>query len=416
MKEDIKIFEVGAEGGNLTIYKTTIQNRDYYYSNEYSGIDDFSVSNPESLSRKSFSFEEEFLRITFRYKNLLSLHPLFVHEFYRKSVIIFLKDYQLEKGVYVDYNEWAKVLNIAIAVFKFDNPTYSFEEYQILKQKYGGVSSWALWDENDEKCTLVIEENIGWLNSRYVGVGLNISKPVSTWSNFRGGKHDRKLKKAFNKGRIKGFYLTDVLKNIVEKNSTIIEQKIKNKEIDLISHITFFIQEMKDIKIDDDTIFLIFGNQTYDLFNSHLKSSFPKNKIVKLKHYSARGTDKEWVKSALEDAGLLEEYLNNDIFDENYFEVESENSKTYREHLIHTINNLINFEDSLFTDVVNVGMSNELKEINDCFEVGDLYDFSLEHLENSDDQNVNKLVDLIKNIRQTVDTIMNINNINESDR
>ncbi len=181
--------------------------------------------------------------------------------------------------------------------------TYTIEEYQHLKVKYGNVASWAIWNENNHKDTLIIEENIGLLNSRYVGVALNISNPVKEWSNFR-GTHCRKLEQAFNKTSIRGFYLTDVLKNIVEKNSSVILKKIKSNEIKIESHIASFIEEMKDVKITEETIFLTFGYLANELFTKHLKQIYPNNKVIKLKHYSARGTDKEWVKLAIEKIGI----------------------------------------------------------------------------------------------------------------
>lgn len=180
--------------------------------------------------------------------------------------------------------------------------TYTFGEYENLKQKYGNVASWVLWNNDDETDPSIIEENINLLNSRYVG--LNISKPVTTWSNFRGGKHGRKIKRAFINTAIKGFYLTDFFKNIVEKDSSLIEQAIKKNEIDIEVHVEFFIEEMKNVKVNDETVFLTFGNLTYNLFDTYLKKYYPNNKVILLKHYSARGTDEEWVQSTLEKIGL----------------------------------------------------------------------------------------------------------------
>ncbi len=307
-----KIFEVGAEGGSLAIYKAHVSNRDIYFTNENYEITQLIATDKEN-EYYSFSFAKELNKAMTKYHNLLSLYPLYVDLKYRNQVLKFLKDYQLEKENTIDVESWSVVLNENVDNFKIENPTYTKDEYFNLKKKYGNYASWALWNENDEKDTNIIEENIGMLNSRFVGIALNISKPVSNWSNFRGGTHDRKLKLAFNKGRIKGFYLTDLLKNVVEVNSTTIEKKIKNQEIQLDPHISFFIEEMKDIKVTDETEFLIFGNQAYKLFDNHLKRSFPNNKITHLRHYSARGTDKEWITKTLDKIGFLEEFFNNGI-------------------------------------------------------------------------------------------------------
>ena len=115
--------------------------------------------------------------------------------------------------------------------------------------------------------------------------------------------------------------------------------------------------------------------------------------------------------------GILEEYIESGIFEEKYFEeMENNKPKTYRDNLIVAVNNLIEFENNLFTDIINVAMSNEYKEIDEVFDVNDVYNFNIDHFENSTDQNVKNLVNLINEIRQSVETIMNINNIKENDR
>lgn len=53
---------------------------------------------------------------------------------------------------------------------------YSKAEFDTLTKHLGCFSSWAIWDENDESSTDVILDNIAKLNSKFVGVGLNISK------------------------------------------------------------------------------------------------------------------------------------------------------------------------------------------------------------------------------------------------
>ena len=85
--------------------------------------------------------------------------------------------------------------------------------------------------------------------------------------------------------------------------------------------------------------------------------------------------------------------------------------KDYKETLDETVDNLINVKHQLFENLVNIAMSNELIEINEVFEEGDVYSFELSHFEGSSDVNVNILVELIKKVEQTLHSICSLNNI-----
>lgn len=87
----------------------------------------------------------------------------------------------------------------------------------------------------------------------------------------------------------------------------------------------------------------------------------------------------------------------------------------YRKRLIETINILIDSEGQLFNVSVHLLMSGELKEVVEVFEVGDVYEFNLNHFKTSDDINVKQMSGLIEKLRVTVDYLMNVNNINEND-
>lgn len=176
---------------------------------------------------------------------------------------------------------------------------YSKLEFDRLTEKYGKFASWALWDKTDESNTKIIKQNIDLLNSKYVGIGLNISQPVSVWSNFRGGKHDRKLKYAFNDFKYRGFYLTDIFKGIVESKSKVILKQINNNQISINEHLEYFIEEMKAIKINKSTIFIVFGVENSivsKVFKRYFVPHFIKNDIINYYHYSYYSiTDREWV-------------------------------------------------------------------------------------------------------------------------
>ena len=51
--------------------------------------------------------------------------------------------------------------------------------------------------------------------------------------------------------------------------------------------------------------------------------------------------------------------------------------KTYRDYLIETVDYLINMRQNIFALALNLSMKNDLKEVNDVFDIGDTYSFEL---------------------------------------
>jgi hypothetical protein len=173
---------------------------------------------------------------------------------------------------------------------------YSLKEFDFLENKYGPYSSWAIWNEKDQKDTSVIRDNIKKLNTKYVFLALNISKPLEkSWSNFHGGKHDRKLIKACLNSDLKGAYITDIFKGIVDPDSS----KLKGLPEEIIkNNVNFFNQEMSDINITDETIFIVLGVEgsiISNYFEKYFRIKY-KNRFINYYHYSYYGiSDKEWV-------------------------------------------------------------------------------------------------------------------------
>lgn len=88
---------------------------------------------------------------------------------------------------------------------------------------------------------------------------------------------------------------------------------------------------------------------------------------------------------------------------------------TYREQIIETINNLIEARNIIFEQILNLAMSNEFSHLKDAFEQGDVYSFSLNHFEDMEDVNAQKMVKLCRKTEETVFTIMDLNGISESE-
>ncbi|NCN07853.1 hypothetical protein GW933_04195 [Candidatus Falkowbacteria bacterium] len=189
---------------------------------------------------------------------------------------------------------------------------YSIDEYKNLTSKYGPFASWAIWNYKKESDSLIINQNFDKLHSKFIFLGLNISRPLTNnpWSNFHGGRHDRKLKYACNDNKLRGSYMTDIFKGIDEPQSN----KFKNLLTDKIirKNVEQFNREMKDIKINDNAQFIILGTPTSLLaqcFNNYFKQEY-KNRIIYHYHYSYyKLTDKEWVN------GLWEKLNINQNFD-----------------------------------------------------------------------------------------------------
>lgn len=177
---------------------------------------------------------------------------------------------------------------------------FSNLEIEKIKDEFGKFSSWAIWDFQNEKNTTIIENNLELLHSNYVFIGLNISKEVGIWENFRGGKHDRKIKYAFNSIRhIKCAYMTDLIKK-VEVDSTNLLKEIKDGKIDIIKQVNILRSELNLIKVTSKSKFIIFGNVAREIYDEYFEKYFPENKVFYLKHYSGRGDDKKWVENVWE--------------------------------------------------------------------------------------------------------------------
>jgi hypothetical protein len=179
---------------------------------------------------------------------------------------------------------------------------FSQEQFGKLSSKYGTYAGWAIWNYSRsrevERSTDVIYENIALLNSRNVIVGLNVSAPIEIqWSNFRGGTHDRKLKYAFN-DTIRGSYITDLYKGIVNPSSVELDRYISQNSTILQENVELFLEEMKSVQLNSESRFIILGVENGILaqhFKNHFQIHFPSNPVVYYRHYSSRGTDQEWV-------------------------------------------------------------------------------------------------------------------------
>lgn len=101
------------------------------------------------------------------------------------------------------------------------------EVYEELKKMSGRESSWALYPDFDKDAfgMDIFNQPEIWnlLNDKYVILALNPGKDVQTkpWINFHSdvGKGARRLRDVTKNSVLEGSYITDVYKNVFEKNS-----------------------------------------------------------------------------------------------------------------------------------------------------------------------------------------------------
>lgn len=187
---------------------------------------------------------------------------------------------------------------------------YTDDKYDVLKAKYGSYASWAIWDEATRHDTTIIDANVTELHSRYVFLGLNISKPLLDmhWANFHGGKNDRKLMYACNDTTLRGSYLTDLFKGIPEAKSAKLYAYIKQNPDILAENVRIFKEEMIDIEVGESTVFIVLGKGVLPLYLEFFGKEF-KNRYVCYPHYASHGTDKDWVEGLWNELGIKKSFV-----------------------------------------------------------------------------------------------------------
>jgi len=177
---------------------------------------------------------------------------------------------------------------------------YTLEEYNLLKKKYGGYSSWSIWEDGNLHNTEIIDSSFKELNNNFVILGLNISGLLgsNSWNNFHNNTHSRKLYRACNHTELRGCYITDIFKDYPEPNSLKLKREISEEVIN--RNIIFFKNEMMDIKLNHESTFVVLGGLTAYYFDTFFKKHF-NNKVIYFDHYSAyaKYTDVCWAEEFL---------------------------------------------------------------------------------------------------------------------
>jgi len=177
-------------------------------------------------------------------------------------------------------------------------PKVTGELFHAIKEKYGNVSSWALWATSENSKTKLGMDDISFfenpsdtvldvLNPNIVLVGLNISERIERiFGNFHPtstNAQDYKTRFALQGTMFWGAYMTDIIKSFEEKISgNLMKYLQENKEFEKeMSKV--FEQELRDIG-SRNPILIAFGNDTYRILKRNLGSQYT---IYKVPHYSA---------------------------------------------------------------------------------------------------------------------------------
>ena len=168
------------------------------------------------------------------------------------------------------------------------------KKFNFIKNKYGLHASWAIWGKQGDKPKSNMddinffdnEEVLLKLKPNIVLVGLNFSidgvvlKPFQNFHGSGGGAY--KIRFALYDTSFWGAYMTDIIKDFPEKESSNVMSFLKNNPSLVDNNIISFEQELKDIG-SVDPLLVCFGNDSYDILKKNLASKF---KIIKVTHYS----------------------------------------------------------------------------------------------------------------------------------
>ena len=187
-------------------------------------------------------------------------------------------------------------------------------QFEKIKEKYGSVASWAVWDTFGEKP----KSNIGnmdvfeisknnnllqTLKPNVVMVGLNFSREVKfekPFMNFHDSSpfaNDFKIRYAFHGTSLYGAYMTDIIKNLEMKSSKDVLTHLEINPHVTQENITAFRRELLDIG-SVNPIILAFGRGTFGI----LRKNMHKNEyshLVKLTHYSHQISKEDYKKDVL---------------------------------------------------------------------------------------------------------------------
>ena len=182
--------------------------------------------------------------------------------------------------------------------------------YNILKEKYGDVSSWAVWNtdytdsepgRNIKDLSMFASPDLTELNTGFVFVGLNRSgrpkdgdagkkpdEPGDPWFNFHAGRNDFKLRYALRGTRYWGSYMTDAIKDLQETDSVEVEKTL-GKEPERVEENLKGLREELEL-LGGRPVLVALGYAAEKKLRSMRSEGY---EVVRILHPAARGINKE---------------------------------------------------------------------------------------------------------------------------
>jgi hypothetical protein len=173
------------------------------------------------------------------------------------------------------------------------------KKFELIKEKYGCYSSWAVWADAGERpkdnigdlSVFDIKNNPGLfqqLNPNIILVGLNTSRGSikAQLGNFHDPRHegmDFKIRYALKNSPFWGAYITDIIKNVNQKECGKVMSYLKTHKQVEKDNARFFREEICDLGVHNPIIIAL-GEDTYTILNRNFQSEYT---IKKIPHYSA---------------------------------------------------------------------------------------------------------------------------------
>lgn len=85
--------------------------------------------------------------------------------------------------------------------------------------------------------------------------------------------------------------------------------------------------------------------------------------------------------------------------------------RTQRELMVTAIQDLIICRNNIFDNIVNLAMSGELSHLANAVDIGEKYEFKMNHFRNLEDKNVNTLIKICEVIESEIPVLMDENDI-----
>ncbi len=179
----------------------------------------------------------------------------------------------------------------------------SAETYEIMRKKYGGVSSWGVWGPEGTKAKAGVGDlsvfspvDLNVLYTGYVFVGLNVTgegtvdRSIPDWSNFHSEyrtHHDFKRRYALKDTPFWGSYFTDVIKFHADSDGGNVMTYLKQHPNVLRQNIAYFEGEIG--YLGGQPVLIAMGDKSYGILIDNLGHKY---EIKKMSHY-ARAVSKE---------------------------------------------------------------------------------------------------------------------------